>query len=669
MISLLLLFQSVVLTGGTVHTMVPGETPKVTSILVEDGRIKSVGGDVEAPKDARKIDCTGMHLVPGLIDGMVNFDSDHDALYLSSGITLVRDVGNDLERSVIEHDLNLRDRNPGPATWISGAVLDGVPPSTTAAVVLASPEEAADKLPRLFEKASIDFVSMYNGLNNATWRKVIELTHKRQLQAWGPLIHGASLSDALDAGQDGLYYLEAFLPRGTTWDKLAPEEWKASVELVAGKKLAITPVLDVFAQRLVAPKDARPPELAYLGPFYIVSWMADLEIRRSVVKDNPDYLRSGLRVVETQGKLLKDLYDHGVTLVPGSASPNPWLFPGKAFVDELELWERAGIPSPAVLRMATVGAAQTIGADRDHGSLAAGKLADIVIVKNDPEADVKNLRDPELVLLRGRVLDRATLESLRADLRARQQKRQEAAFKPLKIKDPELPFGDVLLRGVVETRAFGQRISGENYAVVRRPDKSLVYRGHMFTSGSATTADTDVDISQTIVDDELVEFTIEITSAQHAVSITGHQVGGTMNVERRVDGGFVDNTPRRERLAFVDAGSVTTELILGQRRTTGKFRAMYLEDIDPVIGNYEMHVEPTGMHLLRTPTGDVTMKFDAVGALSESMRQEGRGVLQSRSISTQAVATGGLPIPREKPLAADPLTITPSADSGAPRKK
>jgi hypothetical protein len=664
---LIALLETIALTGGTVHTMIAGETPRVMTVLIEEDRIKAIGTDVAVPSDAKKIDCTGLHLVPGLIDGLVNHDSDHDRLYISSGVTLVRDVGNDLQRILLEREHDARNRGPGPALWISGSILDGVPPSTTSAAVLATPEEASEKLPRFFAEVEPDFISMFAGLSKPTWHKVLELTHKQNLRAWGPLLRGADLRETMQAGQDGLFYLEAFLPPGVTWDKLEPGSWKDSVEALAASKLAFTPALDIFAQRLIAPRDDRPPELAFLGPFYIVAWMADLEVRRSFSGDS-NYLKAGLKVVETQGKLLKDLYEHGVTLVPGSASPNPWLFPGKALVDELGLWERAGIPSAAVLRMATAGAAQAIGADKDRGTLAAGKIADVVIVKKDPEADVDNLRDPAIVVLRGRVLDRATLESLRVDLRDRQQKLQAAAFKPLSIKDPELPFGDVLLRGKVETRAFGQRVSGESFAVVRRPDASLAYCGHMLTPGSATTADTDVEIAQTIRDGEVAEFSVKITTGPHHVVVTGTLAGGSLNVERRLDDTFLDNTPRRERLAFVDVGSVTTELILGQRRATGRFRAMYFEDIDPVIGNYEMHVDKEGTHLLKTPTGAMTVKYDALGAPTESLRQQGKGRLETRLISSQAgQGTAGLPVPREKPLvndaAAQPVAPGPTSPS------
>ena len=59
-----------------------------------------------------------------------------------------------------------------------------------------------------------------------------------------------------------------------------------------------------------------------------------------------EYLKALQGVIETQGKLVKDLYDHGVTLVPGSGSPNPWIFPGVALIDELAPRVRIHLGAP-----------------------------------------------------------------------------------------------------------------------------------------------------------------------------------------------------------------------------------------------------------------------------------------------------------------------------------
>ena len=60
--------QVVALTGGTVHSMVPGEEPRVATVLVEDGQFLAVGPDLEIPEGAMVIELNGAHLIPGLVD-------------------------------------------------------------------------------------------------------------------------------------------------------------------------------------------------------------------------------------------------------------------------------------------------------------------------------------------------------------------------------------------------------------------------------------------------------------------------------------------------------------------------------------------------------------------------------------------------------------------------
>src|SRR5688572_16605409 len=85
-------------TGATVHTFVPDAEPVVATIVVDVDRIVAIGPDVEIPADARRVDLSGFHVVPGLIDGFVNHDPDHDRLYVSAGVTCVRDTGNERTR-------------------------------------------------------------------------------------------------------------------------------------------------------------------------------------------------------------------------------------------------------------------------------------------------------------------------------------------------------------------------------------------------------------------------------------------------------------------------------------------------------------------------------------------------------------------------------------------
>ena len=90
------------------------------------------------------------------------------------------------------------------------------------------------------------------------------------------------------------------------------------------------------------------------------------------------------------------LHRAGVPLVPGTDA-----MPGFALHHELELYEQAGIPANEVLQIATIGSARVAGREADLGSIAPGKLADLVLVDGDPAAHVSHLRKVEMVMKDG----------------------------------------------------------------------------------------------------------------------------------------------------------------------------------------------------------------------------------------------------------------------------
>jgi hypothetical protein len=97
-------------------------------------------------------------------------------------------------------------------------------------------------------------------------------------------------------------------------------------------------------------------------------------------------------------KLLKRLFDGGVTLVPGTDNVG-----GISYNGELEIYERAGIPPISVLQMATIGSARVMKDDKDYGSIAPGKVADLVIVNGKPTEKITDLRRTERVMRAGRM--------------------------------------------------------------------------------------------------------------------------------------------------------------------------------------------------------------------------------------------------------------------------
>jgi imidazolonepropionase-like amidohydrolase/Tol biopolymer transport system component len=79
-----------------------------------------------------------------------------------------------------------------------------------------------------------------------------------------------------------------------------------------------------------------------------------------------------------------------------------------------ELWSfaRGGMSPVEALKAGTIVPAQSLGMDKDIGSIEPGKLADLVILSADPSADIANSDNIEQVMLGGRLYDAKTMNEV-----------------------------------------------------------------------------------------------------------------------------------------------------------------------------------------------------------------------------------------------------------------
>jgi hypothetical protein len=143
---------------------------------------------------------------------------------------------------------------------------------------------------------------------------------------------------------------------------------------------------------------------AIFGP--TIAWMPPL-VRRAFRAGPPPAPEAAARAEAASAnyrRMLKRLYDAGVTLVPGTDN-----VPGLSLHGELEVYERAGIPAPAVLQIASIVPARVMKDEKDYGSIARGKIADLAIVNGKPHEHITDLRRTERVVRAGRVYESKAL--------------------------------------------------------------------------------------------------------------------------------------------------------------------------------------------------------------------------------------------------------------------
>ncbi|MEM7516649.1 MAG: amidohydrolase family protein, partial [Planctomycetota bacterium] len=585
--------------------MEPGSEPlQGAEILVAGGKIVAV---VEAgaslpelftedgkPLTFRDVPLEGAHVVPGLIDSMVNHDPDHDVLYLASGVTLVRDLGNDLGRILDSKRPASRDAAPGPALHIAGGILAGSPPVTTEAVVVTHAEEAADKLPRLFE-LGVDYISFHlrlglsqvaggavTGSPRETLAAVAEISHANDRKVWGPRLPSLTLQESIELGQDGFLYLDAFLTEGDSWGGKAPEAGKEPetldeatrrrLALIQGedkRMIPLAPGMRLYAHRLDDPGDD-PPVLMLLGPHYASGWSAERDLRRS--QGGEAYRKAGRRAVEAQRALLASLFGAGVSLVPGSGAPNPWILPGVGLHDELREWRECGLSAEATLAAATRGAAEALGLLEERGTITAGKIADLVVCKEDPRLLPDSLRNPQHVVLRGMHLPRTELDARVEALVQKLTAVREAAKLPVEIEPLDfMEGGTPLLSGRVRTEGYGQRISEELYAVSRGSENEMIFLSRVVTPGTATYGTTTLWLRQELRGRLLESFEARINfgTEKDEVRVRGMRLGGQLRVQQQWKGEWSQQGQINQPISFIDAGSITSSLNLQHLRPQG----------------------------------------------------------------------------------------------------
>ena len=112
------------------------------------------------------------------------------------------------------------------------------------------------------------------------------------------------------------------------------------------------------------------------------------------------------------------LHRAGVPLLAGTDVGNPLLVPGYSLHRELQLLVQAGLTPLAALQTATVNPARFLNATDSLGTVAPGKLADLVLLDANPLGAIANTRRIRAVVVNGRLLDRPALDAMLRPKRA-----------------------------------------------------------------------------------------------------------------------------------------------------------------------------------------------------------------------------------------------------------
>lgn len=395
------------------------------TVLMDHGRITCVGSAAACPvpRGAQVISGRGRWVIPGLFDAHVHISEEpgnYLPLYLAFGITSVRDMGGYVDSLKMIRAAVASGARAGPRVYLAGRPLDGDPPRWPSLYpnvprVIRSRLQAEQAV-REMVAAGADFIKLYNGLTPELLRVATAEAHRLGRKTTADLLAWEFPGDsALPNVTDGFEHLLPFLEPSRHWSLLSWDRDSVRVDslvdrLVAqGTTLTTTLVLfDRLAEGALPTGEptyeALPPELQERSESLLTEVTPQGEqsqaVARKLWRSAERYLCAEVRLFNAKGG----------TVLAGTDSYFLLSFPGDLH-RELELLVECGLAPAQALAAATRRPAAWLTVD-SVGALVPGAVADLVLLRADPLADIRNTRDIELIIQAGRRWDPADLLAL-----------------------------------------------------------------------------------------------------------------------------------------------------------------------------------------------------------------------------------------------------------------
>lgn len=401
-------------------------------VLTSGERIRQVFADAAPPAEAasaaKVVDLHGAFLVPGLIDSHVHLATPPNRRQaeaeqrrnLYGGVTAVRDMADDLRAVGDLARASLVGEIPGPDIYYA-ALMAGPDFFTDPRAIETSAGGIAGQMPwmqavdehtdlplavALSRGTAATGIKLYADVTPELARRITVEAHRQKMQVWAhATLYPAKPSDVVAAGVDTISHAcllvrepSEHLPR---WreprDPVDMDAFRSghspALARLFGTMAARGVILDatVWAYRPVPPSPGSQPGLTPALP-------------------------PGACDDRVGGAITGQAYRAGVQVAAGTDSVAPAQDPWPDLFHELSaLVDLAGLSPAAALRSATLVGARAAGQERDMGTIAPGKLANMLVLRDDPSSSIEHLKSVVMTIKRGRAFPRSDFVPLQDD--------------------------------------------------------------------------------------------------------------------------------------------------------------------------------------------------------------------------------------------------------------
>jgi hypothetical protein len=438
-----------VIKNAAIIDVVNNKVTKHKMVVIEGNKIVTVGNKADIPRQATIINAKGKYLIPGLWDMHTHNSLRKDRiayfmpLFIANGVTGIRDMASDMTPSEMMEVRNEIETSKmlGPRLGaMTGKVVDGPPQPDTAMFTYPADTSAAKQLVWSYKRQNLDFIKVYNMLSREVYAVIAGECKKNNIPFAGHVPFSVTAVEASQLGQYSIEHLSDVLI------SVSATENELRSELVASKSVnAIQSSNKRMEANFKAALTYSKEKASTLFSIFVRNntWhcptlrnlqivTADANVNKLMNDPRTKYFPNSIKenwkrvlLLRTIGdsaqrivffrqtlKLVGDMYNAGVKLLAGTDLASNFLMPGFSLHDELSLMVEAGLSPFAALQTATINPARFLQRDRDLGTVEKGKLADLVLLDDNPLDNINNTRKIYAVIINGNLLQRSDLDNM-----------------------------------------------------------------------------------------------------------------------------------------------------------------------------------------------------------------------------------------------------------------
>jgi imidazolonepropionase-like amidohydrolase len=376
-------------------------------VLLRGGKIVAAGpaASVPIPRGAEFVDAKGKSVLPGLWEMHAHFEQvEWGPIYLATGVTTARDVGNEREFIVAARDAIAAGRGIGPRLVMAG-VVDGSGPFSLGVIRVDTPEQAREQVQK-YKAAGFQQIKIYSSVKPDILKVVTAEAHRLGMTVTGHIPFGMNAIQGIEDGMDQINHVEYITPlmvdsKSQTIDPDAPNV-KKIIKLLLDHHVVVDDTLalmEIILHPLDHPISGFEPGILKVAP--------ELKQALETMGAAPAKAAQSAATFRAMETTVRILHQAGVPIVAGTDQT----VPGFSLDREIELHVQAGFTPMEAIQSATIVAARAMGMENDSGTIEVGKRADVILVDGNPLENISDIRKVSAVFAAGKMYQPAALWS------------------------------------------------------------------------------------------------------------------------------------------------------------------------------------------------------------------------------------------------------------------